>query len=116
MNSTLRLPRERVLALNPADLEAYLLVHGWEADDRTSTPDVGVYHLTADPAVVIEVLRDKTFVDYALRVSELIAALAAVERRKAWEVLEDLQARQQGSSSNGASTRRRRRAETKQNH
>jgi hypothetical protein len=101
MNPTLRLPKERVLALDPADLEAYLLAHGWEADRRASSADVGVYRIPADPAAEILLPRDRGFVDYALRVGELLQALAAVERRTAWEVLEDFLARRHGSSPNG---------------
>lgn len=96
MNPTLRLPKERVLALDPADLQAYLLARGWKADRRASTPDAGVYHFPTDPAAEIVLPRDRGFVDYALRVGEVLQALAAVERRTAWEVLEDVLARRHG--------------------
>ena len=101
MNPTLRLPLERVLALDPAAIEKYLLARGWEADRRGSSPEAGVFHLPADPEAEILLPRDRGFADYALRVSEVLQALAAAERRTAWEVLEDLSARHTGSSQDG---------------
>jgi hypothetical protein len=107
MNRTLRLPRERVLALDPADVEAYLLARGWEADRKASSAEAGVYHLPADPDAEILLPRDPGFIDYALRMSEVLQALAAAERRTAWEVLEDLSARRAGSSPNGPAASKR---------
>jgi hypothetical protein len=49
MNRTLRLPQERVLALDPADIAVCVLAHGWEADHQLSSPKAGVYHRAADP-------------------------------------------------------------------
>src|SRR5712692_965329 len=101
MSPSLRLPKERVLALDPADVEAYLLAHGWEADRQASSPEAGVYHLPSDPGAEILLPRDRNFADYALRLSEALQALATAERRTAWEVLESFPARRVGSSSNG---------------
>jgi hypothetical protein len=113
MNPTLRLPKERVLALNPADVEAYLRSRGWEADQRASSPEAGVYHWPGDPEAEILLPRDRTVVDYVLRVSEVLQALAATERRTAWEVLEDLAAQTAGSSPNGPAAGKRRSTRTK---
>jgi hypothetical protein len=104
MNRTLQLPKERVLALDPGEVEAYLLARGWEADGKASTSSAGVYHLPGDPEAEILVPRDRGFVDYALRLGEVLQALASTEHRTAWEVLEDLSARQPGSSPNGPAT------------
>jgi hypothetical protein len=101
MNPTLQLPKERLLALDSADVEAYLLAGGWELDRQASSRDAGVYHLPADPQAEILLPRDRDLVDYALRLSEVLQALAAAERRRAWEVLEDLSARQAASSPSG---------------
>jgi hypothetical protein len=102
MNPTLRLPIESVLALDLAAVEAYLLAQGWQADRQASSRQAGVYHLPTDPAAEILLPRDRDFVDYALRLSEVLQALAAVERRTAWQVLEDLSARPAGAAANGA--------------
>lgn len=107
MNPTLRLPKERLLTLDPADIEAYLLARGWEVDQQASSPKAGVFHLPADPVAEILLPRDRRFVDYALRMSEVLQALAAAERRTTWEVLEDFLARRQGPSANGPAPGRR---------
>ncbi len=101
MNPTLRLPIDRVLALDPAAVEAYLLAQGWEADRQASSRQAGVYHLAAVPAAEVLLPRDRDFVDYALRLSEVLQALAAAERRTAWQVLEDLSARPAAAPANG---------------
>jgi hypothetical protein len=107
MNSDLRLPRERVAALEPADLKAYLLAHGWHVDRRTSSQDVGVYHRRGDRRAEILVPRDKGFLDYALRVGDVLQELAMVEGRTAWEVLDELSTGRPGSSPNGPAGERR---------
>ncbi len=107
MNRAFRLPKERLLALDPADVEAYLLARGWEADRKASSAEAGVYHLPADPEAEILLPRDRGFVDYALRLSEVLQALAAAERRTAWEVLEDLAARRAASPPNGPAAGKR---------
>jgi hypothetical protein len=119
MNPTLRLPKERLLALDPAQVEAYLLAHGWEADPRASSPEAGVYHSPADPEAEILLPCDRGLADYALRLGEVLQALASAERRTAWEVLEDLSARRADLSPNGPAPRKREagnasRARTKQ--
>jgi hypothetical protein len=101
MNPTLRLPRDRVNALEPADVEAHLLAHGWEADQRASSPELGIYHHPSNPEAEIHLPRDKSFIDFALRMSEVLQALAAAEQRKAWEVLDELSMGQSGLSPNG---------------
>jgi hypothetical protein len=101
MSPTHRLPKERVLALDPKDVEAYLLARGWEADPRASSPTAGIYRWPANAEVETRVPRDHGFVDYALRLSEVLQAVAAMEHRTAWEMLEDLLARSADSSANG---------------
>jgi len=101
MSSALQLPRERVLALDPATLEAYLAAHGWEVDPDLSSSEAGIYHRPAGPQAEIIIPRDKHFVDYALRVGEALREVADAEHRKAWEVLEDLTRQQASASING---------------
>ncbi|HKI32552.1 MAG TPA: hypothetical protein VKA46_11840 [Gemmataceae bacterium] len=109
MSSALQLPRERVLALDPATVEAYLLAHGWEVDPKVSSAEAGIYHLPSDPQAEIIVPRDKGFVDYALRIGEVLREVAVAQRRKAWEVLEDLSARQADVPVNGTPAGKRER-------
>ena len=109
MSSALQLPRERVLALDPATIEAYLAAHGWEADLGVSSPEAGIYRLPSDPQTEVVVPRDKDFVDYALRVGEVLREVAVAERRKAWEVLEDLSRQQAAVPGDGPARGKRRR-------
>jgi hypothetical protein len=107
MNRTLRLPQERVLALDPADIEVYVLAHGWEADHQLSSQKAGVYHLPGDPQAEILLPRDRGFADYALRLGEVLQELATAEGRTAWEVLEDLSTQRLGASPNGPAPSKR---------
>jgi hypothetical protein len=90
MTPALQLPKERVTLLDPGDVEAYLLVHNWEEDASTSSPTIAVFRYGPSSEVAVEVPRDRGFLDYALRVGDVLQTLAVVERRKVWEVLEDL--------------------------
>jgi hypothetical protein len=102
------LPRDRVLALDVAKIKAYLAAHGWELDPKASSAEAGVYHLPADPQVEVILLpRDKNLVDYALRLSEVLQALAAAERRTAWEVLEQFSGPHADARPNGVATGKR---------
>ena len=101
MNATLRLPKQQLEALAPAEVEAYLRAHGWEAVPALSSPEVGVYHRSGDPEGEVRVPRDQDFIDYALRLSEVLQALASEERRTAWEVLESLSGQHVHASPNG---------------
>jgi hypothetical protein len=101
MNRPFRLPKERLLTLDPADVESYLVARGWKPDRKASSAAAGVYHLPADPEAEILMPRDRGFVDYALRLGEVVQALASAEKRTAWEVLEELTAPRTSSSQNG---------------
>jgi len=45
------------------------------------------------PAEEIVLPRDKGFVDYALRLGEVLVTLATVEKKTAWEMLEEFSSR-----------------------
>jgi hypothetical protein len=76
------------------------VAEGIEASCCTGGERLTWYHMPADPVAEILLLRDRGFKDYALRVSEVLQALAAVERRTAWVVLKDFVARRHGLSPN----------------
>jgi hypothetical protein len=99
------LPKERVAALAPRDVEAYLLGHGWEADQAASSSQAGAFRYEPAPGVAVLVPRDRAFLDYALRVGDVVQTLAAVEGRTAWEVLEELSSRRSELSPNGPGVR-----------
>jgi len=104
---SLRLPKERVQTLDPETLEKYLMAHGWEADKQASSAEVGVYHSPAESEEEIRLPLSKGFIDYALRIGEVLEVVATAQKRTAWEVLEDVSARQAGSCLNGALAGRR---------
>jgi hypothetical protein len=110
MSAGILLPRDRVVALDVAEIEAYLVAHGWERDPELSSREAAIYHLPADPRVEVILPRDKNLVDYALRVGEVLQALAVAERRTAWEVLEQFSARQANARPNGVVAGKRRTA------
>jgi hypothetical protein len=101
MNSALRLPKERAEALSPQDLEGYLLTHGWKEDTAASTKKVGEFRHRTVPEATVRVPRDRRFLDYALRVGDVLEAIAVIERRPAWEVFADVSAPKQAPSANG---------------
>jgi hypothetical protein len=82
-----QLPKERVDALDPGRLEAYLSSHGWRERRGVLPPRVGAYRHATYPEEVL-LPRDKDFPDYALRVGEVLRGIATVEQRSLWEVLE----------------------------
>jgi hypothetical protein len=86
----LRLPKERVESLEPAALESHLRAHGFQECPEASTPRVGVFRHPSGPAEDVLVPRDRGFIDYALRVGEVLTAVAVVEKRTAWQVLDEL--------------------------
>jgi hypothetical protein len=106
MNS-LQLPKERVDVLDPAALESHLRTHGFQERSEASTARIGVYRHPAGPDEDVLVPRDKRFVDYALRVGEVLTALAVVEKRTAWQVLDELSACGGEVSANGPAPRPR---------
>jgi hypothetical protein len=103
----LRLPKDRVDALDPAAVEAHLRAHGFQERAEASTPRIGVFRHPSAPDEDLLVPRDKGFVDYALRVGEALTALATVEKRTAWEVLDELSASGADASPNGPVAGRR---------
>jgi hypothetical protein len=88
-----RLPKESVDAVDPAALERYLRARGWRERAEASTGRIGVFRHPSLPEEEFLVPRERGFVDYALRVGEVLTALATVERRTTWQVLEALSAR-----------------------
>jgi hypothetical protein len=102
MTPAFQLPKERVSLLAPADIEAYLLSRDWQEDRPASSAQVGTFRYRPSPEIAVMVPRDRAFGDYALRVGDVLATLAVVERRKGWDVLEDLLSHRQAASRNGA--------------
>jgi hypothetical protein len=79
-----------------------LLAHGWEEDDAASSAQVGAFRYRRQPDVAVLVPRNRDLLDYAVRIGDVLQTLAVVERRPAWEVLDNLSARRPPSLPNGA--------------
>jgi hypothetical protein len=90
MNTAVQLPKERVELLAPADVEAYLLAHGWEEDRSGSSAQGGMFRCGSDQDVTALVPRDRGLLDYAVRVGDVLHTLAVLEQRPIWEMLEAL--------------------------
>jgi len=90
MSLTLKLPRDQVEALRPRDVQLYLVGRGWVADTAESSPDATLFRHPnmGDVEVLLPLRRDLG--DYTLRMTEVIQALAAVERRPLFQVLNEL--------------------------
>ena len=92
MSPTLKLPRDRIEALRPRDVQHYLASRGWTPVEEESTPIASIHrHPTMGNAEVIVPLR-RELADYALRMADIAQALAIVEQRPVLEVLSDLSA------------------------
>lgn len=105
MSPTVQLPKERVALLDPADIEGYLRTHGWVEDRGGSTAQVGRFQYGPDGDVTVRVPRDRGFLDYAMRVGDVLHTLAVVEHRPSWEVLETLLTRRPEIAANGPAAR-----------
>jgi hypothetical protein len=78
-----------------------LRAQGWQERAEASSERIGVFRHPSSPEEEILVPRDRRFVDYALRVGEVLTAMAVVENRTAWEVLDELSACGAEASPNG---------------
>ena len=89
MTSTLKLPRDQVEALRPRDLQLYLVSRGWVADPAESSPAATLFRHPGlgDAEVFLPLRRD--FGDYTLRMADVVQALALVERRPVFEMLNE---------------------------
>jgi hypothetical protein len=90
MTATLKLPRDQVAAIRPRDVQLYLVSRGWIPDPAESRPDAPLFRHPdlGDAEVLLPLSRE--FADYIPRMADVIMALAIVERRSPFEVLNDL--------------------------
>lgn len=84
MNATIR-DANAIRAINPLALSVYLRHGGWNENEQDARR--AIWTLRDFEAVVP---LDSTFRDYALRISEVLATLAAAEERSQLEIFEDL--------------------------
>ena len=90
MIDVLHLPSDQLAALRAEDVQLYLVSHGWKRDDASSNPQGNVYRYPTirDAEALLPGRRD--LADYVERMADVVQMLAAVEERKALQVLADL--------------------------
>lgn len=89
----------RVQKVKVADLQRYLLKHGWK--EQKPDPDLLVFEGPRDDygKPIIQVLpAGEHYADFRQRVIELITALAVIEDRSAQAVLDDILRRPAGAA------------------
>jgi hypothetical protein len=92
MSLTLKLPKDRIEAIRPRDVQHYLVSRGWTFVENESTPYATIYHhpTIGDAEVMLPLRSD--LADYSLRMADIAQALSIVEKRPILEVLNDLSA------------------------
>jgi hypothetical protein len=91
MTSAMKIPRDQIEALRPGDVRLYLSSRGWVAVPETSpSPRAVEFHNESHPDVELLLPLVRNVGDFALRMADLVVALASVENRSAWDVLKDL--------------------------
>lgn len=90
MSNTTYLPFDQLAALRSEDVQLYLASHGWKRDEASSTSHRNLYTYPgiSDAEALLPARRD--LADYVERMSDIVQMLAAVEQRKASQVLADL--------------------------
>ena len=92
-------------AVNPIDVLSYLEAKGWQ---RRRVSDYQVVYVLSQPNLgefEVVVPLDNMFVDYSIRVAELIQTLEIVEARSQLDVLEDITNSREAVHDNDSQTR-----------
>ena len=85
-----RLPRDRVAALRPEDVQQYLRSRGWLLDSSGTSDKAVVYHYPGQADAEVLVPRQRELTDYAARLGDVVQVLSALEERTVWEVINDV--------------------------
>jgi hypothetical protein len=92
MNTSTLLPKDVLLALRPGDVSLYLTSHGWAFKPYGAAGQALQFRNPAMRGVDLLVPLTRDLGDYAQRLADLIVALATIEKRPFWEILNDLSA------------------------
>ena len=90
MIEILNLPSDQLAALRAEDVQLYLVSHGWKRDDASSNPQGNVYRYPTIRDAEALLPGRRNLADYVERMADVVQMLAAVEERKASQVLADL--------------------------
>ena len=89
MRSAFKMPRDQIEALRPGDVRLYLLSRGWVPIDEGSAKATEFRHPSFHGAELVLPLK-KEVGDFVLRMADVVSGLAAIERRSAGEIINDL--------------------------
>ncbi len=92
MNASPLLPKDVLLALRPDDISLYLTGRGWVSKPYGSARQALQFRTSSMRGVDLLVPLTRDLGDYAQRMADLIVALATIEQRPVWEILNDLSA------------------------
>ncbi len=87
----MKLPKDRLDVFPPDLMETYLLSHGLVRKTAWSSEEVAGFEYPSQPDAEALVPLWKGFVDYALRIADVLEMIAAVEQRWTWEVFLELE-------------------------
>lgn len=90
MTYRIRLPQVLMRALRLEDIQCYLERHHWHLDSYKANGKAAYYLNKAVPEADLLLPLDRELGDYAECIAHVLLALAAVENRPGWEVLNDL--------------------------
>ena len=92
MNASTLLPKDVLLALRPGDISLYLTSRGWVSKPYGAVGQALQFRKSSMRGVDLLVPLTRDLGDYAQRMADLIVALATIEQRPIWEILNDLSA------------------------
>ena len=90
MNAFSMLPKDLMLALRPGDVQTYLASRGWRSEPYGREGNGLLFFHPEMPEADLLLPLKRTLGDYALRMGDLVVALATIEQRPLQEVLNDL--------------------------
>jgi len=90
MNASPLLPKDVLLALRPGDISLYLTSRGWVSKPYGAVGQALQFRNSSMRGVDLLVPLTRDLGDYAQRMADLVVALATIEQRPIWEILNDL--------------------------
>jgi hypothetical protein len=90
MNASTALPKDVLRSLRPGDVQLYLSSRGWKPEPYGPDGRGLLFLHPSYPDVDLLLPLKRDLGDYALRMGDLVVALATIEQRPVWEVLNDL--------------------------
>ena len=90
MKSSLNVPRDQIEALRLGDVQLYLTSRGWVARHDDPSQNAVEYQNPSFPKVELLLPTNRDVGDFVLRMADIVVGLATIEKRSAFEILNDL--------------------------